>query len=68
MEAVKPGFKPLARTNIRLGAGQTITVDLRMEPDENPETIPIEARCETSTVLGVACGNGLLAIWDALAF
>jgi hypothetical protein len=44
IEAVKPGFKPLAHTGVGLAPGIAATVDLRMEDAEVSETTALQAR------------------------
>lgn len=39
IEAVKPGFAPLSRTGVDLGAGMTATLDLQMKEAESSETV-----------------------------
>jgi hypothetical protein len=57
IEAVKPGYKPLARTGVELGVGMTTAMDLQMAEAEVSETVTLEARkTGAESLLVYICG------------
>jgi hypothetical protein len=72
IEAVKPGFAPLSRTGVDLGAGMTTTLDLQMKEAEVSETVTLEARKTSAESLlvyicGLSRGSGCEMLEPALS-